>query len=151
MPRHCEVPAGPAIGKRALGVLSTLALLATACAAPTTSDGRPIDVTGTWTGSYTTTHGNSGKSTLVLRQHGEIVTGTIQVTNVEPSFGAAPRPIQDGRLADRTLGFKAVGADGGILGAGLQVSADGRDLSGSGRHTNLGYDAQLQFTHTRAD
>jgi hypothetical protein len=108
-------------------------------------------VTGPWIGSYTTTHGNSGKSTLVLRQNGEIVTGTIQIVNVDPSFGPAPRPIQDGHLAGRTLGFKAIGADGGILSADLQVSADGRELSGSGRHTNLGYDAQLRFTHTRAD
>ena len=151
MKRHGEAPAGPAIGTRALGLLSALALLATACAAPTTSDGRPIDVTGIWIGSYSTLLGHSGKSTLVLRQDGEIVTGTIQITSADRSFGAAPRPIQGGHLSGTRLGVKAIGADGGILGADLQLSADGRQLSGGGRHTNLGYDAWLQFSHTRAD
>lgn len=128
-----------------------IAVIAVGCAGPTTSSdqvAQPVNVTGTWVGSYQT-GGNSGHSTLVLNQEGAQVTGTVQATNVDRSFGAAPRSIQEGRLSGRALSFTSVGADGSVFRADFTVSRDGQEISGWGRHTGPGYDANVQFSHKK--
>ena len=109
-----------------------------------------LDVTGTWTGAYQAQGGNAGKSTLVLKPEGDRVTGTIQVTNVDRSFGSAAQPIQDGRSSGRKLTFDAKGADGSNFSADFSVSRDGAEVGGWSRHTGPGYDATVSFTHKRA-
>jgi hypothetical protein len=84
---------------------------------------------------------------LVLTQQGNSVSGTIQSTNVDRSFGSVPQPISGGQLVGNKFTFSATGQDGSIFRADFAVNGD--KIEGWGRHTGRGYDANVQFTYSR--
>ena len=108
--------------------------------------GPPADVSGTWVGSYRAP-ANAGTSKMVLTQQGTSVSGTVQSTNVDRSFGSAPQPISDGQVTGNKFTFTATGQDGSTFRADFTVNGD--KIEGSGRHTGRGYDVNVQFTYAR--
>ena len=129
-----------------------LALLAAGCAASAppsqpAATSPPSDVSGTWVGSYRASSGNAGASTLVLTQQGTSVSGSVQSTNVDRSFGSTPQPLRDGQVLGNKLTFSATGQDGSIFRADFAVNGD--KIEGWGRHTGRGYDVNVQFTYAK--
>jgi len=134
-----------------LSWLIGLSLLAAACATstpPGSPTAQATDVSGAWIGSYRAQSGNTGGCTLILKQDNASVSGTIQVMNVDRSFGATPQVLRDGRLVGGKLLFSATGQDGGVFRADFNVKG-GKVIEGWGRHTGPGYDADVQFTLAR--
>jgi len=91
--------------------------------------------------------GNRGECTLLLKQDGSLVSGTIQCTNVEQSFGAAPQPIADGKVTGDRLRFTAKGQDGFMFEADFKVK--GNDIAGWGTHARPSGSANVEFEFRR--
>jgi hypothetical protein len=108
------------------------------------------DASGTWRGRYFA-GANTGDCTLIVKQSGQNLAGTIQVTGVTRSFGDAPQEISDGRSIGRKVTFKAVGVDSGFFSADFSLNRDGTVIDGWGRHTGPGYDSNVQFQLKRTE
>lgn len=137
-----------ALTMRSLPLLIGLTLLVAGCAtsAPSESSTTPVtDVSGTWVGSYRAEGGNTGGCTLILKQDKAAVGGTIQVMNVDRSFGPAPQALRGGRLVGKKLLFSATGQDGGVFRADFALKS-AKVIDGWGRHTGPGYDGNVQFS-----
>jgi len=119
--------------------VAVVLLAAAACASVET--GPPRDVAGRWTGQCTDCPVRA--FTLVLVQDGGRLRGTLQASG-RTGLGESEMVLREGRIAGRAVTFHAVGADGIPLHANLRVSADGRTLTGQGRHR-----AAFALTFTR--
>jgi len=116
-----------------LALLGVVFIIAAACAGPTASPSgaADIDVTGEWMGEC---FGCAARRfTLVLSQAGTAATGTIK-TEGAPNFGDAVKPILNGKVSGRKLGFQAKGDPGDLFDVDLTASPDGRVLSGTGQY-----------------
>ena len=108
----------------------TAALLLAASCVPTDS-GPPPDVTGRWTGQCSDCPVRAFH--LVLKQDGEQLTGSLRPVG-RSGLGESELPLRNGKIAGRAVSFRVDGADGVAMDADLRVGADGRTMTGQGRH-----------------